>query len=163
MAWITSLHNIFWLTDLPSRSRRDPAVHTREVLAGLRAQLAARDSLLEGRNTYEREVAYYHARLDRAFGLALGAAVGNAAGEAGRELADRARHIALAEVVLPYNRTVGQYKKPDVLDGLIARARARFVAGLLLDASSTSTTAHGAAGVRHLDGRLRGLRQHLAD
>jgi hypothetical protein len=162
MQWITSLHNIFWLTGLPSRSRRDPAVHTREVLAGLRAGLAARDSLLEGRNTYEREVAYYHASLDRAFGLALGAeAVG--AGAAGRELADRARHTALAEVVLPYNRTVGQYKKPDVLDGLIARARARFVAGLLLDAGLHEYHAHMALQVfdTWMDG-FEGLRQHLA-
>lgn len=162
MEWITSLHNIFWLTDLPARSRRDPVALTRRVLAGLRDELAARDSLLQGRNTYEREVAYYHHTLDRAFGLALGAPAGEAAA-VGRELADRARHVALAEVVLPYNRTIGQYKKPDVLDGLIARARARFVAGLLLEAELHAYYSHMALQVfdSWMDG-FENLRQHLA-
>jgi hypothetical protein len=130
--WITTLHNVFWASDARGFSRTAALEHTRTVLAGLRQELGVRDTLLVGRNTYEREVAHYHATLDRAFGAAARVPAAQQAA-VGAALAAAARHIAMVEVVLPYNRTVGQYKKPDALDGLIARARARFVAALQLE------------------------------
>lgn len=130
--WIGNLHNLFWFTEPRSLRQSGTLERMRQVLGEVRAGFAARDSALPGRNTYEREVEYYHTTLERAFGLALGAAEADAALR-GRIIADRARLIALEEVVLPYNRTIGQYKKPDALDGLGARARARFVATLELE------------------------------
>jgi hypothetical protein len=128
MSWIIQLHNIFWLTE-HRELRRDRSVdRARAALAEFRTSLDARESLLPERNTYEREVAYYHRMLERAFGLAV--ALGADAEHAGRPFAARARAIVLEEVVLPYNRTVGRYKEPDVLDGLTARARARFIGWL---------------------------------
>jgi hypothetical protein len=160
--WIGNLHNIFWMTEPRALRQSGTVERMRQVLGDLRLSLAARDSLLPGRNTYEREIEYYHATLDRAFGLALGAAPAQAEAH-GTQLADRARHIALVEVVLPYNRTIGQYKQPDVLDGLIARARARFVATLELENGSDEHDSRAALQV--FDAWLTGfeqLRQWLA-
>jgi hypothetical protein len=167
LSWISTLHHVFWASDARGFSRLAALEHTRRVLGGLRQQMVVRDTLLPGRNTYEREVQYYHDTLDRAFALAVGARSADAhAGDdaragttdddaratrdndagwndgVGRVLSERARRIALTEVVLPYNRTVGQYKKPDELDGLIARARARFVAVLALDDALDEAAVH---------------------
>lgn len=132
MRWLTGLHSFFWLTNFSSLGYEDTLAETREALSSFRNRLAARDSLQPGRDTYQREVEFYHGSLDRAFGGALDAPDGRAV-EVGRPVADRARAITLEEVVLPYNRTVGRYKQPDVLDGLAARARARFIAWLELE------------------------------
>ncbi len=126
--WLVRLHNLFWLT---SRSRRlyDKTVDdARAELAQFRSELRARDSLLPDRATYAREVEFYHRSLEQAFGLALGTG-SDLAAERGRPMADLARRIVLEEVFLPYNRAIGQYKQPDRLGGLVARARARFIAG----------------------------------
>jgi hypothetical protein len=132
LSWITTLHNVFWASDRRGPSRTAALAHTRQVMGELRQQMQVRDTILPGRNTYEREVEFYHDMLEQAFAAAAGAARADRA-VLGRAMSERARHIALTEVVLPYNRTVGQYKKPDELDGLIARARARFVATLQLE------------------------------
>lgn len=73
--------------------------------------------------THALEMRHYHESLDRAFSLALGAAGGAAA-------ADRARDVLLEEVLLPYDRLIGQFKKPDTLRGLNVRARGRFARAL---------------------------------
>jgi hypothetical protein len=129
MLWVTRLHNIFWEMEPRRLQRNAPGARTRQVVAALRSELEARGTPGSGQSTYQREIALYHHNLERAFGLAIDEHVLAGNGNAlGTTIAHRARQIALAEVVLPYNRTVGQYKKPDVLDGLIARARARFIA-----------------------------------
>jgi hypothetical protein len=130
--WIGNLHNVFWVTEPRSLRQAGTVERMREVLGEISAGFAARARVLPDRDTYEGEVDYYHATLDRAFGLALGADAADAP-VVGRPLADVARVIALEELFLPYNRLIGQYKKPDALDGLAARARARFVATLELE------------------------------
>jgi hypothetical protein len=74
----------------------------------------------------EDEVRILHDQLDLAFGLAAGAAEGDARSE-GAPVAVIAREVVLDEVLYPYNRLFGQYKKPDELWGLAAKAREHFV------------------------------------
>jgi phosphatidylserine/phosphatidylglycerophosphate/cardiolipin synthase-like enzyme len=149
--WLVRLHNLFWLT---SRSRRlyDKTVDdARAALAEFRSELSARDQLLPDRATYAREVEFYHRLLEQSFGLAIGAVQGGAVAR-GRGLADLARRITLEEVFLPYNRAIGQYKQPDRLGGLVARARARFIARLAQDEPGSNTAA-----LRVFDAWLDGL------
>ena len=69
----------------------------------------------------------------------------------GAALAATAREAVLEEVIYPYNRLFGQYKKPEELWGLAAKARERF--GATLTASAASEAAQ-----RRAAPRLRGLR-----
>jgi len=77
----------------------------------------------------ESEVRILHDRLDLAFGLAAGAREEEARTE-GAPIAKAAREVVLEEVVYPYNRLFGQYKRPEELWGFVARARERVVARL---------------------------------
>jgi hypothetical protein len=142
MGWMVALSNFFWLTENESLTYRATVREWREILEEFRVELGEREGRfpapgrdpdpLHPTSTYDRKVREYHRALDRAFGEAL--AVGEADPEdAGRPLADRARLTALEEIILPYNRTIGQYKSPDRLEGLAARARARWLAWLELN------------------------------
>ncbi len=128
--WVSRLSFLLW--DLLARGGPAGGVvpGTEAGVAALRADLAARDTL-PGSAPFQRELARYHAALARAFGLASGAP-DSAAQAAGEPLAAMARRIALEEVFLPYNRTIGQPKSPDTLAGLVARAHARFIGWLAL-------------------------------
>lgn len=77
----------------------------------------------------ESEVRILHDQLDLAFGLAAGAGEEDARAQ-GAPIAAAAREAALDEVLYPYNRLFGQYKRPEELWGLVAKARERFVARL---------------------------------
>jgi len=59
---------------------------------------------------------HYHEALDRAFTAAVGP-------QRGRPVADAAREVILDEVLLPYDRLIGQFKDPDTLRGFTDRAR----------------------------------------
>ena len=76
----------------------------------------------EGRS-YALEARHYHEALDRAFGAAAGPAAGLA-------VAGHARDVLLEHVLLPYDRLIGQFKRPDTLRGLNARALGFFAQGL---------------------------------
>jgi hypothetical protein len=142
MNWLVALGNVFWLTEDESLSHRATVREWRESLERFRTELEAREggpsgpsgdgTATQAASTYDRKVRLYHRALDRAFGEALGAA-GRDPEELGRPLADHARLTALEEIILPYNRTIGQYKSPDRLEGLAARARARWLAWLELN------------------------------
>jgi hypothetical protein len=138
MGWLVALGNFFWLTENESLTYRATVREWREILEGFRLELEEREasSHAPGKDlqpspttTYHRKVREYHGALDRAFGEALGVE-GTVPEDAGRPLADMARLTALEEIILPYNRTIGQYKSPDRLEGLAARARARWLAWL---------------------------------
>jgi hypothetical protein len=66
----------------------------------------------------------YHASLERAFSIAAGS--DGSVTPAGRDAAAAARRILLADVLLPYNRLLGQVKRKDNLHGLAALALATF-------------------------------------
>lgn len=91
----------------------------RVELARIRALFQQTNAQHPQGRTHAIEIRHYHEALERAFALAARSA-------SGAELADRAREILLDEVLLPYDRLIGQFKKPDTLRGLNARARERF-------------------------------------
>jgi hypothetical protein len=165
MGWLVTRHHFLWLTDRERGRHRDAVRTAREQFAALRAQLDARAATLPDRATYERETESYHRTLDRAFGLGVvarddnGLTGADAAEAAGRVVGDAARSIVLEEVVFPYNATVGQYKHPDALAGLAARARARFRAWLLLSLDAPDA---GEAALRVFDAWLDELEAQRA-
>jgi len=79
----------------------------------------------------------YHQELDRAFSIATSGR-SLAAGEStafGREAAQKAREIILEQVLLPYNRLLGQKKDPDSTRGLGTAASSEFYEWLTRDTS----------------------------
>ena len=150
MGWLVALSNFFWLTETQSLSYGATVREWREILEGFRTELEEREGIRpagEGQttSTYDWKVEEYHRALARAFGKALEVEGGDPE-ELGRPLADQARLIALEEIILPYNGTIGQYKSPDRLGGLAARARARWSAWLELNPPLVGR-AHNARGV----------------
>lgn len=131
MGNVNAISTFFWLIEDERIGYRASIEEWRETLVSFRSEL---DVLDHGSadNLHEAVVVRYHTALEHALGLAAGAHESDAT-LVGRRFGDQARRIALEEVVLPYNRTIGQYKQPDRLDGLIARARARWVAWLETD------------------------------
>lgn len=101
------------------------------ALERFRATVTAwRDTLREvgapdgsGMPTFASVEERYHAAVDRAFALAAAPAD---PGAARTEIADAARAVLLEEVLLPYNRLIGQTKSRDSLRGLYPAAIARF-------------------------------------
>jgi phosphatidylserine/phosphatidylglycerophosphate/cardiolipin synthase-like enzyme len=159
MTWLVALSNFFWLTENESLSYRATVRDWREVLTGFRNELDAREGEVVDDSSYERKVEAYHLALDRVFGQALGASNEEAA-RVGRPLADRARRVVLEEVILPYNRTIGQYKQPDQTLGLGARARARWRGWAEL---SLPDPAHAESAVAVLEDWLQDLEELRAE
>jgi hypothetical protein len=87
----------------------------------------ATDALHPEGRSYALESRHYH----EAFDAAVASAVGR---EQGRAVSDRAREILLDEVLLPYDRMIGWFKKPDTLAGFSANGRLAFARAL--DASA---------------------------
>jgi hypothetical protein len=90
----------------------------------------------------ERETRRYHDALDRAFSLAvaLGTSAGRATGASALEVplsaeptatgvrvAEQAKRVLLDEVLLPYDRLLGQDKKDDTLEPFVVLARGEFL------------------------------------
>jgi hypothetical protein len=121
--WIGALHNLYWQTERTGVRRDDRVLRTRQILQFLRAELAEREALMPERAGYTREVEYYHRTLERTFTSILG---GPGADQEGVRLGAAARQVALDEVILPYNATVGRWREPDTLDGLARWAESRF-------------------------------------
>jgi hypothetical protein len=123
---IAVLSSPFW-----PDSREDEATaltKTKERILAFQRIIESTDPRRPRGVTMDGEVRILHADLDRAFALASGAP------EKGAPLGDLARQTALDEVLFPYNRLFGQYKRPDELWGLAAKARERFSASPALDA-----------------------------
>jgi hypothetical protein len=94
----------------------------------------------------EAEVRRFHDAVQRAFLAALGngpvpapAAAADPAGDAEADpaaaVAANARRILLTDVLLPYNRLLGQRKDPDTVDGLAREAATAFAEWLERDGS----------------------------
>jgi hypothetical protein len=71
---------------------------------------------------YEAEVKFYHQELERAFNLASGLEHASGEDTPGARISRQARKILLDEVILPYNRLLGQWKESDNLLGLGSEA-----------------------------------------
>lgn len=152
----TAAHNVRWLT-VPwvdhtgsGGAASDRAVVQR--LERLRSSLAA----LGGDTTIpavERESRRYHDALDVAFSLAVASAAdGNggvqdgsappsttpvASTSLGRRVADEARQVLLDEVLLPYDRLLGQDKQDDTTLPFVALARGAFLRWLHVSSGVT--------------------------
>jgi hypothetical protein len=97
------------------------------------AHIASAGEQFPAGHTALEEVRVYHATLERAFAFAISGGAEPTAEQRtqGVKAADIAREALLDEVLLPYNRQIGQFKKNDSLYGMIGVAQARFGADLL--------------------------------
>ena len=114
--WLIVNTNLFSDEDNASYSKAMEAFRGR--LQEMRARFVATDEDHPEGHTYIQESRHYHEAIDRAFVAAVGA-------ERGRGVADLAREILLDEVLLPYDRLLGQFKDPDTVLGLGAQGRLR--------------------------------------
>jgi hypothetical protein len=84
------------------------------------------DQYPEGHTHYAEALAYHRA-IDQAFMLTVeGSGEVSRSKENGTRIADEARKILLEDVIIPYNRLLGQNKKNDSLLGYGVQARHRF-------------------------------------
>ena len=122
----------FWLTAfsyafLDNSGRSDAPAALEQFRS---AALAWRDSLQRqgptgsGFPTFAQADDNYHRAVEQAFALAVGAAPGEDAGPA--DVADAARATLLEDVLLPYNRLIGQSKHNDSMQGLYPAANTHF-------------------------------------
>ena len=114
----------FWIARLamPLDDRKGGDPH--EVFAETTSELGER---LKTRG-FNDEIAFYHAELDRAFSMAVSGgplSQGRSTAE-GREASAAARRVLLDEVLLPYNRLLGQRKTAEGLDQFRAIGHSEF-------------------------------------
>jgi len=124
---IAVLSSAFWSDDKSDRVKS--LERTRQQILEFKKLIDQTSADRPKGTSMESEVRILHDRLDLAFGLAAGAAEPEARA-LGAPIATAAREAALDEVLYPYNRLLGQYKRPEELWGLVAKARERFVARL---------------------------------
>jgi hypothetical protein len=133
---------LFPIGPVPARRAADNAGVTAEV-EPLRQAWTRAATRATGRDAGEAErgpaladVYRYHHALELAFSTAIAGSTDPPATrtQAGIAAAAVARRILLDDVLLPYNRLLGQTKKPDGLSGLSATANSSFTRWLHLEA-----------------------------
>jgi hypothetical protein len=105
------------------------------------------DSLFPIGHSFREEVRVYHQELSRAFSLAIFKGESGDDGAILNQTVQRARDLLLDEVILPYNRLLGQYKKHDSIRGYGSRAEEIFNAWLTV---SSDVPARNYEGVRYV-------------
>ena len=108
----------------------------------VKASYAETDERHPDDHTFLSESRHYHEAIDRAFAAAVGPTLGPG-------VADAARELLLDEVLLPYDRLIGQFKKHDTLRGFASKARVRFA--IHLDGIGGLTTAQREGALGTLD------------
>ena len=123
-------HAGVWLSDYTAAfndeddsSRAKAMARFREALDAAKTLLDTKDDRHPEGHSYEIESRHYNEGVDTAFAAAVGQTEG-------RAVSDLAREVLLDEVLLPYDRLIGQFKKPDTLQGLSGRARVRLATAL---------------------------------
>ena len=89
-------------------------------------QMNRKDENFPDGHTFEAEVRFYNQELEKAFALASALDKDSPDMDLGRRIAKIGREILFNEVVLPYNRLLGQRKKYDSLLGLGTQAERKF-------------------------------------
>jgi hypothetical protein len=125
--------NVRWLT-VPwvDHTGRGGAASDRAVVARLR-QMRTSLEAIGGDTTVpavERESQRYHEALDLAFSMAVASDEDGSGGTTsafGRRVAEQARQVLLDEVLLPYDRLLGQDKQDDTTLPFVALARGAFL------------------------------------
>jgi hypothetical protein len=120
----------------------------RADVEGAKRLFRASDDLHPQGRSYALESRHYDEAFDAAFASATGP-------EQGRAVADRAAEILLDEVLLPYDRLIGRFKKPDTLAGFSEKGRLAF--GRALDASPGLDPSRRAAALAVFDEVTRTL------
>jgi hypothetical protein len=100
--------------------------------AAVRARIARLQQFIGATGTprtLQSETVRFHAAVDRAFSLAVNAddIVGDSSSVTGRAVAESAREILLTEVLLPYDRLLGQVKEHDGTSEFAVLARGAFL------------------------------------
>jgi len=72
--------------------------------------------------SFRAEIDFFHDELEKAFSIASGSGDDSGENTPGIRISQQARKILLDEVILPYNRLLGEWKKTDTLLGLGNRA-----------------------------------------
>ncbi|HEX9109553.1 MAG TPA: hypothetical protein VF832_20065, partial [Longimicrobiales bacterium] len=145
-AWVLRVNQVVVPYVGPMRPMRGP---NGEELADSLTEMMRSLALGPGRSAND-VVGEYHASLERAFSLALdGAAAGVT--PRGRALADTVRALLLTDVLLPYDRLLGQKREPETLAPFAAAALDAFGAGA---APAAATAAAPRARAEWLLGRL---------
>lgn len=121
--WIFQLTHVFWDDSREDRARS--LARTRREIAAFKARIDRRDARRPAGANLAGEVSRLHHEMARAFALAADDP------SRGEPLQDLARAAMADEVVLPYNRLFGQWKRHDSLLALGATARTRFLAAAL--------------------------------
>ena len=114
----------------------------RETLTRVRTAFDETDAEHPHGHSFLTESEHYHRAIDRAFAAAVGS-------QRGVQVADEAREILLDDILLPYDRLIGQFKKPDTLRGFMPGAGLRFAQKL--DRVSGLTEAQRASALGTLD------------
>jgi hypothetical protein len=123
MQAVLQLNNVFWRDH---RSDRLKSLETsRGEMREFKSWLNETGPLRPRGRRVEDEVRILHDQLDLGFGLAASASVADAR-TTGEPFASLAREVVLEEVIYPYDRLFGQYKRPEEIWGFVARARERF-------------------------------------
>ena len=91
---------------------------SRQQIREFKTLITQTSSLRQKGASMESETRLLHDQLDLAFGLAAGVGEGQARC-VGAPIANAARAVVLDEVLYPYNRLCGQYKKPDARRGSV--------------------------------------------
>lgn len=125
-----------WVTRMTMPFAEERGRDAREAMKSVdevRDHVAARDDAFPNGHTALEETRVYHETLSRAFALALsgGSEPTERHSELGRLASSVARKCLLEEVLLPYDRLLGQQKRPDSLMGLVSVAQTRFGRALL--------------------------------
>ena len=126
--WITLL-----AMPLTDEGGKNPPEAYGETLAGLQAHWDSTGPLFPEGHTLNEEIRVFHDELDRAFSMAAAGRAypqGQSSPE-GRAISVKARQILLDEVMFPYNRLLGQRKRPDNLDEFVATGHAEFARWVL--------------------------------
>jgi len=101
----------------------DELAEFRQKVRSLKDHINLVEDLYPKGHTHQAEVLAYHSAIDQAFALALkGSGAASQGAKQGRVVADEAREILLQNVIIPYNRLLGQNKKNDSLMGYAAAA-----------------------------------------
>ena len=138
-----------WITRLtvPYFPRRSPEASLPEDSL-LARHIATRDSAFPDGHSVAAEVEAYHQALEQAFSLAATGTVDGAPGSGlGPSVSDTARRILLDELLIPYDRDLGQIRRPGVLEALRNRTAQRFRAWLDQDGRVPTERRVAVAGV----------------
>ncbi|MCL7956412.1 MAG: hypothetical protein M8860_00495 [marine benthic group bacterium] len=123
-----------WITELAMPLTDEGGDEPNERYAGqiarIREHIATRDTRFPEGRSLQDEIEVFHDEIDRAFSIAAGSAERRST-EQGMAISAAARRILLEDILMPYNRLLGQRKVNDGLDEFLATAHAEFASWLL--------------------------------